>query len=96
MVGHSFGGQVALELAIRRPELVSRLTLLCTRDTPFPAFDAAAAAVEAGTVDVDDTLGRWFSADELRNDGPVVRYAREAVAAEWRVPREPVRLVLES
>ena len=51
VVGHSFGGQVALELAIRRPELVSRLTLLCTGDTPFPAFDAEAAAVEAGTVD---------------------------------------------
>ncbi len=84
VVGHSFGGQVALELAIRRPELVSRLTLLCTRDTPFPAFDAAAAAVEAGTVDVDGTLGRWFSEDELRNDGPVVRYARGAVAGADR------------
>nr|WP_064571675.1 alpha/beta hydrolase [Gordonia sp. LAM0048] len=81
VVGHSFGGQVALELAIARPDLVSRLTLLCTRDTPFPAFDAVAAAVEVGSVDVDGTLGRWFSADELRNDGPVVRYAREAVAA---------------
>lgn len=84
VVGHSFGGQVALELAITRPDLVSRLTLLCTRDTPFPAFDAVAAAVEAGSVDVDGTLRRWFSTGELQADGPVVRYAREAVATADR------------
>ncbi|MFE0751548.1 alpha/beta fold hydrolase [Gordonia sp. NPDC058843] len=84
VVGHSFGGQVALELAISRPDLVSRLTLLCTRDTPFPAFDVAAAAVATGTVDVDGTLRRWFSSDELRTDSPVVQYARDAVATADR------------
>ncbi|WP_281169191.1 alpha/beta fold hydrolase [Gordonia soli] len=84
VVGHSFGGQVALELAIARPDLVSRLTLLCTRDTPFPAFDAAAAAIEAGAVDVDGTFRRWFSPAEVRDDGPVVRYARDAVTSADR------------
>ncbi|WP_238422923.1 alpha/beta fold hydrolase [Gordonia sp. 'Campus'] len=87
VVGHSFGGQVALEFALMRPDLVSHLTLLCTRDTPFPAFGAAAAAVNAGTVDVDATLRRWFSSAEVLDDGPVVRYARHAVTtadkASW-------------
>lgn len=84
VVGHSFGGQVALELAIARPDRVSSLTLLCTRDTPFPAFDAAAATVEAGAVDVDGTLRRWFTPVEVRDDGAVVRYARDAVATADR------------
>jgi 3-oxoadipate enol-lactonase len=80
VVGHSFGGQIALELAMQRPELVDSLTLLCTRDTPYPPFAAAAAGILGGTVDVDGALQRWFSPDELAVDGPVVRYARDTVA----------------
>ena len=80
VVGHSFGGQVALELAIQRPDLVSELTLLCTRDTPYPAFAAAADDVAAGRSDIDDTLRRWFSPAELDDDGAAVRSARTALA----------------
>jgi pimeloyl-ACP methyl ester carboxylesterase len=42
VVGHSFGGQVALDFALLVPQQVATLTLLCSRDTPFPAFAAAA------------------------------------------------------
>lgn len=79
VVGHSFGGQVALELAVRRPDLVSALTLMCTRDTPYPGFAAAADDVAAGAMDRDVSLRRWFSPGELAADGPAVRYARAAL-----------------
>jgi pimeloyl-ACP methyl ester carboxylesterase len=85
VVGHSFGGQVALEIALQRPDLVTSLTLLCTRDTPYPSFAATAAYVKSGSVDVDGSLRRWFSPAELAADGPVVRYARDAVASADRV-----------
>jgi pimeloyl-ACP methyl ester carboxylesterase len=79
VVGHSFGGQVALELAIRRADLVSKLTLLCTRDTPYRPFAATAATVRQQLVDVDASLRRWFSADEIAEAGPAVENARKAL-----------------
>lgn len=81
VVGHSFGGQVALELAIQSPQLVSRLTLLCTRDTPYRPFAAGVGVV--GT-DVETSLRRWFSREELVVDGPAVQYARTALSAAGR------------
>jgi 3-oxoadipate enol-lactonase len=84
VVGHSFGGQVALEMALQRPELVASLTLLCTRDTPYPSFAAAAADVLSGTVDVDGSLQRWFSPAELAADDAIVRYARATIGAADR------------
>jgi 3-oxoadipate enol-lactonase len=80
LAGHSFGGQVALELALRAQERFSTLTLFCTRDTPFPNFHAVAEGVRRGDpTDVEGTLGRWFRADELAEDGPVVTYARDCL-----------------
>lgn len=80
LVGHSFGGQVALDLALLAPHRIRALTLICSRDTPFPAFAAAAAALRRGEpVDPGLALGRWFTAAELRASGPVVRYARSCV-----------------
>lgn len=38
VVGHSFGGQVALEFALAFPERVASLGIVCSRDTPFPAL----------------------------------------------------------
>jgi 3-oxoadipate enol-lactonase len=80
VVGHSFGGQVALDFALLVPQLVATLTLLCSRDTPFPAFAAAAARLRGGApVDADAALSRWFTPAELDQDGPVISYARRCL-----------------
>ena len=80
VVGHSFGGQVALDFALLVPRRVATLTLLCSRDTPFPAFAAAAARLRDGEpVDVGAALSRWFIPAELDRGGPVVRYARRCL-----------------
>jgi pimeloyl-ACP methyl ester carboxylesterase len=80
VAGHSFGGQVALDLALLIPHRVQSLTLVCSRDTPFPPFSAAAAALRCGDpVDADAALTRWFTASERRANGAVVRYARDCL-----------------
>jgi pimeloyl-ACP methyl ester carboxylesterase len=80
IVGHSFGGQVALELALALPQRLRTLTIVCSRDTPYPAFAATAAALRAGArVDVDAAVDRWFTPDEAAADGPMVRYARRSL-----------------
>ena len=80
VVGHSFGGQVALDLALLAPQRVASLTLVCSRDTPFPAFAAAAARLrDGGQVDAGAALGRWFTPAELDRGGPVVSYARRCL-----------------
>jgi pimeloyl-ACP methyl ester carboxylesterase len=88
VVGHSLGGQVALDLALLAPQRVATLTLLCSRDTPFPAFAAAAARLRDGDpVDASAALGRWLTRAELGRGGPVVDYARrclqEADRGSW-------------
>ena len=75
VVGHSFGGQVALELVLAAPERVASLTVLCSRASPFPSFSATAAAVRKAPVDPDGSIKRWFLPGEIAADGPVVRYA---------------------
>jgi pimeloyl-ACP methyl ester carboxylesterase len=81
LAGHSFGGQVALDLALLIPGRVQSLTIICSRDTPFPPFSAAAAALRrGGPVDVDAALTRWFTAAERDANGPVVGYARRCLA----------------
>ena len=95
LVGHSFGGQVALDLALLAPDRVRAVTLICSRDTPFPAFAAAAAALRRGDpVDPDAALGRWFTEAELKKCGPVVRYARSCVEhadrRSWAVALEAI------
>jgi 3-oxoadipate enol-lactonase len=76
---------VALEIALQRPDLVASLTLLCTRDTPYPPFAATASDVENGAVDIDGSLRRWFSPAELAADDPIVRYARDALGSAYLV-----------
>jgi pimeloyl-ACP methyl ester carboxylesterase len=88
VVGHSFGGQVALDLALLRPTQVRSLTILCSRDTPFPAFAATALAVREGSpTPVEASLRRWFTAEELRAEGSAVRLARDqlrhASSTDW-------------
>ena len=82
VVGHSFGGQTALELALLAPERVRTLTVLCSRDTPVPAFTALAASVRAGNgPTAESTLARWFSASELEEESAAVRSARTILAS---------------
>jgi pimeloyl-ACP methyl ester carboxylesterase len=78
IVGHSFGGQVAIELALLAPDKVASLSIICSRDTPFAPFAVAAANLRAGSpIDVEGALTRWFSPEELRSGGWLVSYARD-------------------
>jgi pimeloyl-ACP methyl ester carboxylesterase len=72
-------------MAVQRPEVVASLTLLCTRDTPYPPFAAVAADATSGALDVEGSLQRWFSPAELVADGSVVRYARDTLLTADRV-----------
>ena len=80
LVGHSFGGQVALEAALIAGPLVETLTMICSRDTPFPPFSTAAQELRSGVpADPDAVLRRWFRPDELVETDPLVQYARTCV-----------------
>jgi pimeloyl-ACP methyl ester carboxylesterase len=70
-VGHSCGGQVALDFALLAPQRVRTLTVMCSRDTAFPPIAAAAARLRSGNpVDIGTALSRWFTPPELSADGP--------------------------
>ena len=74
--GHWWGGEVVLQTALDHPQRVSRLSVVCSRAAPFPAFLDVAAGLRAGTADRTVSLARWFTADELAADGPVVAAVR--------------------
>jgi pimeloyl-ACP methyl ester carboxylesterase len=87
VVGHSFGGQVALELALAAPQRLRRLIIVCSRHTPSPAFELGARAVRAGEpVDIDAGMRQWFTAAEAVADGSAVRYIRRRIGC---APRRP-------
>jgi pimeloyl-ACP methyl ester carboxylesterase len=78
VVGHSLGGQVAMEMALLAPQRIRRLILVCTRDIPVPGFDDVARTLRAGApIDIEANIRRWFTATEMADDGPVLRYARD-------------------
>jgi 3-oxoadipate enol-lactonase len=76
LVGHSWGGQILLRAALDHPDRVNRLSVICSRAAPFPAFHALAGRVRAGTVDRTASLARWFDADEMARPDPLVATVR--------------------
>jgi pimeloyl-ACP methyl ester carboxylesterase len=84
LVGHSLGGQIVQLFAVRAPERVSSLTVLCARARPFQAFAAAASSIRASGVEplVEQTLARWFQAAALTPDAPAAQAAAVAYVRE--------------
>jgi lipase len=79
VIGHSFGGRLAFELAARRPEIVSRLVLLdpAILIPPHVALSAAEhARREREYVSFDEGVDRRFEESQLH------RAPRELVAEE--------------
>jgi 3-oxoadipate enol-lactonase len=88
VVGHSWGGEIAQRFALDHPDRLSRLSLLCTRSTPFPAFRQAAADMRAtGSVDPEPALQRWLSPAALAEPHGFVEQVRswleEAQVSSW-------------
>lgn len=80
LLGHSFGGQIAQLFAARLAGRTRRLTLLCTRATPFPPFSDAASVLEQnGLPDPAPVLARWFPPEAITADTAPVRYARSCL-----------------
>ena len=87
VVGHSLGGQQALG------QDASRLTLLCTRATPYPPFWEAARRVRQGQAG-EEAMERWFTLQEREAGGPLLDYARkclrEADRPSWAADLESI------
>src|SRR5579875_371679 len=85
VVGFSFGGMVAMELALSYPDRVRSLVVACAPATVDPevVLARAAAAEELGMAGVlDSTLARWFTPDALADPAhPGVAYARATLSA---------------
>ncbi|MFC9225729.1 alpha/beta fold hydrolase [Streptomyces hygroscopicus] len=71
VVGHSMGGSVAIVLAVRRPELVSRLVLTEANLDPRPPLTAGSSMIAAYPEDVF-VRGGGFE-ETLERVGPVWR-----------------------
>src|SRR4028119_901963 len=65
VVGHSWGGQIAQQVALDHPQRVNRLSLLCTRASPFPAFASVVTSLRDGTADKEASVARGFRRAEL-------------------------------
>jgi 3-oxoadipate enol-lactonase len=64
VAGLSLGGMTAMRLAVREPERVDRLALLCTsaKPDPQPFLDRAAAVRSGGTAALAPAIaGRWLT-----------------------------------
>lgn len=68
VAGHSMGALIAGGLAVTRPDLVTRVAMLCPVHLRSPEASAAVLAratdIAAGKGDPEAPLARWFTADE--------------------------------
>ncbi|MEE4025663.1 3-oxoadipate enol-lactonase [Gordonia sp. PKS22-38] len=84
LVGLSLGGMTAMRMAIRNPERVDRLALLCTgaQLTPSSGWtDRAATVREQGTGAVAEAVvQRWFT-EPYRTESPETRRHHEGMVA---------------
>ena len=104
LVGVSFGGMLAQNVALSRPDLVSGLVLAgCPGEIPAAARETILArgrgAEEKGmTAVVDDTLTRWFTPGYLSTDevslvrDRLLRNAPGNFAATWEAVSEHAAL----
>lgn len=87
IVGLSLGGMTAMRVAVRNPDRVRSLGLLCTSPYLGPAAgwtDRAAVVRDGGSVAVaDGVLSRWFSPGFLADEANSERlaYYRDMIAA---------------
>jgi pimeloyl-ACP methyl ester carboxylesterase len=102
VVGASMGGQLAIDLALARPDRVAGLVLIGTavRGAPYPELDSGRtaelgrlveAAEEAGDIDELGRLEAWMwldgpEAPEGRVTGPARELFREMNGAALRAP----------
>lgn len=94
LAGLSIGGSIGQVFALRHPDRVTSLTLICTTATAQPAFELRAQAAERDGMrsQVFSTITRWFSPSLISKNPWAVRYARDQVAgarvknwaASWR------------
>jgi 3-oxoadipate enol-lactonase len=83
LVGHSWGGQIVLRAALDHPARVSRMTVVCSRAVPFPAFHTVADGLRAETADRTASLARWFPPEQLtRPDSLVAAVRTQLLGAE--------------
>ena len=97
VIGHSFGGSVAITLAATRPQLVSRLVLLDANLDPgggaFSSWVAGQSEEEYCAVGFDELLARSHAQGVAGDSGSAVFSGMVAVAAPYAIHRSCVSIV---
>lgn len=101
LVGHSLGGQIALEIALSRPELARSLTLVCSglRGRPSMAVwrqvDRRVRELARGG-DIEAARRAWMSSPMFQSLGSqpeiletVATMVRDYSGRHWLAPRRP-------
>lgn len=85
VVGHSLGGLVSARLAIRRPELVDRLVLVCPAGVPERSLVGSVLPLATGVASMSPAFLRRLVGDAARA-GPVtlLRAARDLLDDDLR------------